>query len=378
MIKTIKMPSAGQTTDKATIFEIPIKIGEKVKRGDVLMQVETDKTTMPVESFAEGLVIDIKVKPGDVVDAGFDLVLVGDEKDFSEYQAKGIEKAIGSVVEKKTEDEYQPIMPQVTKAETIEGVSAPTSASQLKAMPNAKQLAKQNSIDLSQVPHQTEIIKKGDVEKFIDSQQQITVKTVPPMDTNEFTIIPQSRMRKTIGKRMMQSVSEIPAFQAVTSVDMTNAMALRQMFLEKEKVKISYNDLIAKAIAITAKKYPLVNACYENEEIRVYNHTNVGLAVALDDGLIVPVVRAVETKGLLQIAEENKGNINKARKGTLLPTDYGFGSCSISNIGNVCIGRIQSDYQSSRELHSGDWNHNNISCMGRNAIRSKTDDEDYR
>ena len=110
MIKTIKMPSAGQTTDKATIFEIPIKIGEKVKRGDVLMQVETDKTTMPVESFAEGLVIDIKVKPGDVVDAGFDLVLVGDEKDFSEYQAKGIEKAIGSVVEKKTEDEYQPIM----------------------------------------------------------------------------------------------------------------------------------------------------------------------------------------------------------------------------------------------------------------------------
>ena len=111
-------------------------------------------------------------------------------------------------------------MPQVTKAETIEGVSAPTSASQLKAMPNAKQLAKQNSIDLSQVPHQTEIIKKGDVEKFIDSQQQITVKTVPPMDTNEFTIIPQSRMRKTIGKRMMQSVSEIPAFQAVTSVDM--------------------------------------------------------------------------------------------------------------------------------------------------------------
>ena len=140
-------------------------------------------------------------------------------------------------------------------------------------------------------------------------------------------------MRLVIGKRMKESLSGIPCWQCTTSIKMDACMALRDTYKDKKGVKLSYNDIMAKAIAVASRKFPLVNARYENGEVRVYKHTNVGLAVALDGALVVPVVKSIDAKGLTEIAGDYKAQIAKARENKLLPDDMGCGSITISNLG---------------------------------------------
>ena len=145
--------------------------------------------------------------------------------------------------------------------------------------------------------------------------------------------MPMTRMRQIIGKRMRESLSEIPCWQCTTVIKMDACMALRSTYQAKKGVKLSYNDIMAKAIAVASRKFPLVNARFENGEVRVYAHTNVGLAVALDGALVVPVVKAIDDKGLEQIAADYKEQIAKARAGKLTTSDMGCGSITISNLG---------------------------------------------
>ncbi|MDD3162979.1 MAG: dihydrolipoamide acetyltransferase family protein [Sphaerochaetaceae bacterium] len=331
MIKEIKMPSAGQTTDQATICSVNVKKGDIVKRGDILVEAETDKATLPVESFANGTVIDIKVSEGDTVDAGTVLMVIGDAADAASYKAEAVapEAAAPAAPAVKEEDEYQPIdknAAPVKKAEPAVSAAAPN---EVKAMPNAKQLAKQNNVDLAKVTSANGgLIKKSDVEEFMKNS---SVKVSD--DEDVYAVEPQSRMRKAIAARMLQSCNEIPSFQISINIDMTGAIKLKNEVLDAFGVKISYNDIMCKALAVTAKEFPLLNARYENNEIRVCNHTNIGIAVGLDNGLVVPVVKHVDQLSLKDIAAANKANIGKARDGQLLPSDMGCGSVSLSNLG---------------------------------------------
>lgn len=339
MIKQIKMPSAGQTTDQAVICGVNVKKGDSVKRGDVLLEAETDKATLPVESFANGIVLDIKVKEGDTVDAGTVLMLVGDASDTLAPAPEGQASAVAPVPAdaEVEEDEYQPIdssAPRVegkavVKKQTAVEVAAAPASKEVMAMPNAKQLAKANNVDICMVSSANGgLVKKSDVEEFLKN-------AVKPANSEEdtYTVLPQSRMRKSIAARMLQSTQQIPSFQISISIDMTAAMKLKDDGMNALGVKISYNDIICKAVAVTAKEFPLLNARYEDNEIRVCNHTNVGIAVGLDNGLVVPVLKHVDELTLKEIASGNKANIDKARKGQLLPSDMGCGSLSLSNLG---------------------------------------------
>lgn len=335
MIKEIKMPSAGQTTDQATICEWKVKKGDSVKRGDILLEVETDKATLPVESFANGLVIDLLVEEGDTVDAGDVLCVIGDQADMDSYSASGEtkeEKAeVVEAASEDEEDEYRPIIKgakvakvEVKKEEKPVVVEAPVNR-EVKAMPNAKRLAKLNNVDLSKVVSANGgLIKASDVQKYIDSQT---------VDASAYEVVKMSRMRTIIGQRMLESVQNIPSFTISVDIDMTNAVKLKNDIFARKAVKISYNDIIAMAISRVAKEFTLLNARYENNELRIYKHTNIGIAVGLDGALVVPVTKAVDQMGLLEIASVNKENIKKARDGKLLPTDMGCGSLSISNLG---------------------------------------------
>lgn len=201
-------------------------------------------------------------------------------------------------------------------------------------MPNAKMLAKEKGVDLKTItPSNGVFIKRQDVLNYRPAAVTVPAAAPAPSQAAEYEVLPMSRMRTVIGKRMQESMQTIPAWQCTVSMDMTACMAVRDTFREKRGVKLSYNDLMAKAIAVASRKFPLVNARYESGEVRLYRHTNVGLAVALEGALVVPVVKEIDAKGLEQIAADYKVQIKKAREGRLTPADMGCGSITISNLG---------------------------------------------
>lgn len=341
-MQEIKMPSAGQTTDEATIVAVHVKVGDTVKRGDVLVEAETDKAILPVESFAAGQVLDVLVSEGDAVTAGTILAVVGKKEDAAAYQRDGaavIAAAVpaGEMLPTEAEDaEYLPIIkgqkpvcPQVLAAK-----AAPVAGKVYPAMPNAKMLARERGIDLTSItPSNGQFIKRQDVLAAAIPTALTEQETAPGAREAAYQVIPMTRMRTIIGRRMQESMQNIPAWQCTVSVDMEACMALRAAYQEKRDIKLSYNDILAKAIAAASRKFPMVNARYEDDEVRLYHHTNIGLAVALKDALVVPVVKGIDEKGLEQISKEYRQQIEKAREGKLAPADMGCGSITISNLG---------------------------------------------
>lgn len=352
MIKQIRMPAAGQTTDVATIGKWCVKKGDVVKRGDVLLEAETDKAVLPVESFAAGTVLQINFAAGDEVSAGDVLALVGDAGDLAaaetpaaEASAKAEETAAPEIAE---EDEYIAILPgeKKTVAAAPEAKPAHVETKQAApAMPNAKKLARETGVDLSGVtPSNGQFIKAADVRVQAEakaSEAAAQPANAPDGADDTYTVQKMSNMRAIIGRRMLESVQTIPSFNVTMRVDMRAAMRLKEACQAKYGVKISYNDLLAKALAVAAKKFPLLNARFESNEIRVYNHTNVGLAVGIEAGLLVPVVKHVEQLSLQEIAKANKKNIENARAGKVPPSDMGCGSVTISNLGMFDVTRFE-------------------------------------
>ncbi len=326
-MQEIKMPSAGQTTDEATIVAVHVKPGDTIKRGDVLVEAETDKAILPVESFAAGQVIDVLVSEGSAVTAGTVLAVVGKAGEVSAGHKERMEpsqpaaKAAQSVAASEEEEDYLPIMrgqPPI-RPQAVTGKAAP-------AMPNAKLLARERGIDLSDViPSNGRFIKRQDVPP--------APGVLPSAPEPDYQVMPMTRARAVIARRMLESKQTIPAWQGTIFVNMEACLALRASYQEALGVKLSYNDILAKTAAKAAQEFPLINARYEDGEVRVCKHTNVGLAVALENALVVPVVCGIEEKGLTQISEEFKAQIRKARDGRLTPADMGCGSVTISNLG---------------------------------------------
>lgn len=327
----IKMPSAGQTTDEATIVAVHVKPGDTIKRGDVLCEAETDKAVLPVESFAAGTALAVLVNEGDTVTAGTVLVVVGKAGESYGGAAAPASAAAPAPAEEKPaapvteQDEYLPIIKGAAPTAPAAPAAAPAAHPAFPAMPNAKLAARERGVDVAAVPAANgQFVTRNDVARYTPPAAVVEA---------EYEVLPMSRMRQIIGRRMRESLSEIPCWQCTTSIKMDACMALRDTYKDKKGVKLSYNDMMAKAIAVASRKFPLVNARYENGEVRVYNHTNVGLAVALDGALVVPVVRDIDRKGLTEIASDYKAQIAKARENKLLPDDMGCGSITISNLG---------------------------------------------
>ena len=340
----IKMPSAGQTTDEATIVKVNVKVGDTVKRGDELLEAETDKAILPVESFAAGTVLDVLVQEGDAVTAGSVLAVIGKAEDAAVYRRGGgeapapeaapVQEAPAAPAER---EEYLPIVKgQTPKAAPAVPAPAAVSAARLDlpAMPNAKMLARELGVDIGTVPASNGVfVKRQDVEQAAKAPKAAPAVEAAPAEEAEYEVMPMTRMRTVIGRRMQESMQNIPAWQCTVSVDMRACMALRDTYKAKREVKLSYNDIMAKAIAEASRKFPLVRARYEEGEVRIYKHTNVGLAVGLEGALVVPVVKEIDGKGLEEIAAAYKDVIQKARNNRLAPGEMGCGSITISNLG---------------------------------------------
>lgn len=361
MIKRITMPDGGQTTKQSLVTGWFVKKGDRVKRGDILLDVETDKTTLAVESFAEGIVIDILVPQGEIASAGEVLAVIGNEKDLENYREIPEGKtAVPDTVQTAADDDYRPIMPKNTSAEAAP-IPAAIQTSDIKAMPNAKKYAQENGIDLIAFAkdNQTKTVKLADLKAVLTARQSTGTKTTAG---TTYTDVPHSPMRHTIARRMLESTHTIPAYQVAMEVDMTACIDLRTAINTiQNDVKVGYNDIIIKALSMAVRRYPNINASWTETAVRQYSDVNIGLAVSLDDGLIVPVITGSEKLGILQIAQETSDKVAKARAGKLRFDETTGATITLSNMGmypvqhftaiinppEVCIlalGKVQEKY----------------------------------
>jgi len=326
----VTIPNLGYTMTVAKILKWLKSVGDPVEAGEILLEIETDKVNYGIESPASGVVKAILVKVGDEVPVGGLIAIVGraDEQiDLRRYQKEEKEAPVHEEVRVPEKRELVPAAAQPTRGPVV-------------ASPLAKKMAKEKGIDLSSIKGSGPAgrISVADVEKYLSEARAPKIEAPPPFGPLEVAeIIPMTTMRRTIARRLSQSFHDAPHFNLGTEVDMTEVKRLIDL-LERESegkggVKVSVNDFLIKAVAITLRDHPRLNSRLNGEQIEILKNINIGLAVALDDGLIVPALERADQKRLWQIARERKDLVERARQGSLLLEEIERGTFTVSNMG---------------------------------------------
>ncbi|MBX9850493.1 MAG: pyruvate dehydrogenase complex dihydrolipoamide acetyltransferase [Cytophagaceae bacterium] len=334
--EVIRMPKMSDTMTEGTIVAWHKKVGDKVKSGDLLAEVATDKATMELESYNDGTLLYIGPKDGEAVAVDGILAIIGEAGvNYKPLLSQGSKSSAQSGG--KTEEKKENIIQAENKSKPV---SHDSGDGRVKASPLAKKLAKDKGIDLKQVQGSGDygrIIKK-DVEEFKPgvsqagkSEQKIALPTVVGQES--FEEVSVSQMRKTIAKRLAESKFTAPHFYLTMEINMDKAMEARNSMNEVAPVKISFNDIVIKAVAAALRKNPKVNSSWLGDKIRYNHHIHIGVAVAVEEGLLVPVVRFADTKTLSHIAAEVKELGAKAKNKQLQPSDWAGNTFTISNLG---------------------------------------------
>lgn len=346
----IRMPLLSDTMTEGVINKWNFKVGDKIKSDDSLADVETDKATMEVVGYEEGTLLYIGVEEGKAAQVNDIIAIVGKEG----TDITPLLKAGNSSPKKENKAEEKAVSSENKPAETSSSVSA-DSDSRIKASPLAKKLAAEKGIDLNEVKGSAEggrIVKK-DVEGFVPAAKETASVAASSKEEKAFAIPqyigeerfteqPVSQMRKTIARRLSESLFTAPHFYLTISIDMDNAMAARTQINAVAPVKVSFNDIVIKAVAVALKQHPAVNSSWGGDKIRFNEHTNVGVAMAVEDGLLVPVVRFADGKSLSHISAEVKDFAQKAKAKKLQPKDWEGSTFTVSNLGMFGIDEFTS------------------------------------
>ncbi|MGZ5243727.1 MAG: pyruvate dehydrogenase complex dihydrolipoamide acetyltransferase [Bacteroidia bacterium] len=401
MAEVIKMPRMSDTMTEGVIVSWLKKVGDQVKSGDVLAEVETDKATMELESYTDGVLLHIGVEEGQAVPVNAVIAVIGQQgEDFQGLlQGGGGEAAApqGNAAETKEnaapqgqaaepiqnqanqqagvstqappqeaqnqqqaapQNQNQPqeqAAPQTQQAQPVQQqqnqqtqtqpqTQAATSDSRVKASPLAKKIAQERGISIEEVGSGSgdngRIVRK-DVESFTPAQKQAQGEQAQAPQQQFAAVQGQegyedvnvSQMRKTIARRLSESMFTAPHFYLTIEINMGRAMQARTAINEYLGSKVSFNDIIIKATAAALKKHPKVNGSWLGDKIRYYQHVNIGVAIAVEDGLVVPVVRNADLKPISQITQEVKAYGEKAKTKKLQPQDYEGTTFTISNLG---------------------------------------------
>ena len=345
MEEVVLMPRLSDTMTEGVIAGWQKNVGDTVKKGEVLADIETDKATMELESYKDGVLLYQGAKAGEKILVNELLCIIG-------KPGLDVEAIVAAVKSGgKTTEEG----PQTTekKAEAASGsvntqpVAAPVAEvvndGRIFASPLAKKVASEKGIDLRYVKGSGDNgrITKTDIDNYtpasaVASEQTASVsKAVAAASTGveSFEEVPVSQMRKTIARRLSESLFTAPHFYLTMGIDMDAAVAARTKINEVAPVKVSFNDMVLKATALALKQHPKVNSSWLGDKIRFNHHINIGVAVAVEDGLLVPVVRFADTKSLSQIGAEVKVFAQKAKDKKLQPADWEGSTFTISNLG---------------------------------------------
>ena len=334
MAEIIRMPKMSDTMEEGVIAEWLKKVGDEVKSGDVLAEVETDKATMELESYDDGILLHIGVKNGDSVPVNGVIAIIGDK-------GEDVDDILKNLNSTPNEEKVEDIPEEKTETKSEESVIEKTNDNdrkRIKVSPLAKKLASDKGVNLSEVSGSGDggRIVKSDIENFSGSIDSIDEKTVelPKIYSKEsFEEIPVTQMRKTISKRLSESKFSSPHFYLTMEIDMENCINGRKKINESSERKISFNDIILKAVAVSLRKHPMVNSSLLDDKIRLNHHIHIGVAVAVDDGLLVPVIRFADNKSLSHISMEVKDLATKAKQKQLQPSDWEGNTFTISNLG---------------------------------------------
>lgn len=326
MAEAIRLGRMTDTMEEGFLAELNIKVGDKIKAGDAIAEVETDKATLPLESYFNGVILHIAAKKGDTLKIGDLIAIVGKEgEDFS---------ALITATAPTAEAPKAEIKSEITnpKSEIKEVEIAVTSDTRVKASPLARMIAKEKGINLSTVKGSGEdgrIVKRD-----LESASAGSSFTVTPFVGKEsYREVRVSQMRKTIAKRLSESKNGAPHFYLVMDMNMDNAVALRTQLNNVLPAKVSFNDIVIKAVAKALRQYPDVNSSWLGDTIRYNEHIHIGMAVAVEDGLLVPVIKFTDGKSIQQISVEAKSLAEKATTKKLSPQEMEGNTFTISNLG---------------------------------------------
>ena len=339
----VLMPKMSDTMAEGVIAAWHKKVGDTVKSGELLAEIETDKATMEYESYNNGTLLYVGAKEKEGVVVNGVLAIIGDKNAdwqtlLKAHQAKGTgSKTAAPVVAAST--------PSATPAPTVSApVAEAHSNGRLKASPLAKKIAKDLGYDISKVQGTGEQgrVTKRDVENFkptAAASAPVSGKASPAIvlpavvGTESFEEVPVSQMRKAIARRLAESKFSAPHFYLTMEINMDKAVEARKSINEVSPVKISFNDMVIKAVAAALRQHPDVNVSWLGDKMRKNHHIHIGVAVAVQDGLLVPVVRFADNKSLSHIAVEVKALAQKAHDKKLQPSDWEGSTFTISNLG---------------------------------------------
>ena len=333
----MRMPKMSDTMTEGTIVAWHKKVGDSVKSGELLAEVATDKATMELESYDSGTLLYTGPKEGEAIPVDAILAIIGEKG--TDYTPLLSAKSAPEQVKQAASEPKQ----ETAKVETH---ASSSNNDRIKASPLAKKIAKDKGVDIKQVHGSGEsgrIVKK-DIESFKPAAAPATAApdkakagagvTLPSVVGQEsFEEIPVSQMRKVIAKRLAESKFTAPHFYLTMEINMDKAMEARASINEIAPVKVSFNDIVIKAVAAALRQNPKVNSSWLGDKIRYNHHIHIGVAVAVEEGLVVPVVRFADNKSLSHIAAEVKELGGKAKSKKLQPAEMSGNTFTISNLG---------------------------------------------
>ena len=344
MAEIVRLPKMSDTMTEGVIVKWNYKVGDSVKSGDILAEVETDKATMDMEVYAKGTILHLAVSEGDATPVDSIIAIVGAAgEDFqSLLSGNNVSAASENNVAETTTAAVTPASASPASTPSTPTATTPAantnnlpSSDRLKASPLAKKLAEEKGINIQDIAGSGEngrIVKK-DIENYSPAASATTVISAPVSGVESFHEVNVSQMRKTIASRLAESKFTAPHFYLTVEINMDKASAAREQMNAISDVKISMNDLVVKATAASLRKNPNINSSWLGSKIRYNHHIHIGVAMAVEDGLLVPVVRFADQKSLSQISSEVKEYGKKAKEKKLQPQDWAGNTFTISNLG---------------------------------------------
>jgi pyruvate dehydrogenase E2 component (dihydrolipoamide acetyltransferase) len=331
MAREVRLPQLGQTMEEGTIVGCMVKVGDEVKKGDVIFEIETDKATLEMESPADGFVRHILAEVDQTLPVG-DVLMVLGEKD-EEIPQSFIDSLKSTTTAPAAE---APAAAQTAAAAPVAEPIKPEPskpAGKIKASPRSKRLAEELGVSLAAVSGSGPggRITEEDVKKAAASKPAEPSAAIAEIKLGE--TIPLNRIQRITAQKMLQSKREIPCFYLTVKADVTDIVELRTKLNKTSDVKISYNDFIMRAVAIGLEKFPIMAGQLAGDTIRLAETINIGLAISVPGGLVAPIVKDVNKKDITLIASDSKDLIEKARSNKLSPTDLEGGCITVSNLG---------------------------------------------
>jgi pyruvate dehydrogenase E2 component (dihydrolipoamide acetyltransferase) len=344
MAEIITMPRLSDTMTEGVVAQWLKKVGDKISEGDILAEIETDKATMEFESFNAGTLLYIGLKDGESAPVDSLLAIIGEEGEDIDAIIKDFKVAAPAQEEAPVKEEEKKVettptvkeTPAVATAQTKTQAPVTTNTSgRVVASPLAKKIAEEKGINLASITGTGENgrVVKRDVENYVPTAASTSIAPAISAGEISFEETTNSQMRKTIARRLAESKFTAPHYYLMLDIDMDNAIASRKVINELPDTKVSFNDMVVKASAMALKKHPKVNSQWFDDKIRINHHVSVGVAVAVEDGLVVPVIPFTDQKSMTQIGAAVKDMAVRAKSKKLTPAEMEGSTFTVSNLG---------------------------------------------